>query len=252
LEFVEMNKPLLEIACFNIESALKAAHAGADRIELCDNYYEGGTTPSFGMIQYAIQKINIPINVMIRPRGGDFLYSSAEFEIMKQDILTIKKLGINGIVTGILTSKRTVDLVRMKELIEIAKPLEITFHKAFDLCPDQTTALETLIELGIHRILTSGGEKNAWEGLQKIKELVKQSGDQIIIMPGGGIRHQNIGKLKIQTGAKEYHSAALVKRMANTRTLEFDNLSHPEQYNHPDISVNEQEIKAMQKILSAT
>ncbi len=201
-------KKILEICCYTIESAIKAELAGADRIELCENYSEGGTTPSYANIKYAVDKLYIPVNVIIRPRGGDFLYSDLEFDIIKQNVQIAKQLGANGIVIGFLTADGNIDIKRTKEIINIAKPMEITFHRAFDRCENPFVALEQLIDLGVDRILTSGQKQTALEGVNIISQLVKQAEDKIIIMPGSGINDNNITELIEKTNAIEFHSSA--------------------------------------------
>jgi copper homeostasis protein len=201
-------KRKLEICCYSVESAIDAEKAGASRIELCDNYSEGGTTPSFASIETAINKLAIPVNVIIRPRGGDFLYSDIEFEIIKQDIIHCKKIGANGIVIGFLKTDGNIDIEKTKEIVQLAKPMEITFHRAFDMSKNPIKALEELRELGITRILSSGAKNTAPEGKDLLEELVKNAQDQIIIMPGSGVNEQTISDLLQETKAKEYHSSA--------------------------------------------
>ena len=199
---------MLEICCANIASALNAQAAGADRIELCDNLWEGGTTPSFGMLKVLRQELKIQIFVLIRPRGGDFLYSDAEFKVMLQDIYLAKELGADGIVSGILKADGTVDCDRTTALIEAASPLPFTFHRAFDCSRDLNEALEDIIFCGAKRILTSGGKNSVAEGIEPLKELNKQAAGRIIILPGGGINSQNIQSIKEKTGCTEFHLSA--------------------------------------------
>jgi copper homeostasis protein len=198
----------LEICCFNMESARIAQGAGADRIELCASPGEGGTTPSFGLLRYAREKISVPIFPIIRPRGGDFLYSEEEFDVMMKDVLQCRQLHADGIVTGLLGSDGTVDKTRLSRLVERAFPLEVTFHRAFDWTADPFEALETILDAGCSRILTSGQKELAMEGKELIGELVRQAAERIIIMPGSGVRAKNIAQLAGATGAKEFHSSA--------------------------------------------
>jgi copper homeostasis protein len=198
----------LEIIGFNIESCIAAQNAGANRIELCDGPGEGGTTPSYGFIKSARKVLEIDLYVMIRPRGGDFLYTNEEFEIMKADVAICKELGCDGIVFGILTKDGKVDKGRCKEIIDLAYPLEATFHRAFDRVADPVEALEDVIELGFERILTSGLKPKAEDGRQTIFELISKANDRIIIMPGSGITSENIISIAESTGAKELHSSA--------------------------------------------
>jgi copper homeostasis protein len=198
----------LEIIGFTIESCIKAQQAGANRIELCDNPSEGGTTPSYGFINAARKKLSIELYIMIRPRGGDFLYSEEEFNIMKADIALCKQAGCDGIVIGILNSDGTIDKKRNDELVEYAYPLGVTFHRAFDRAKDPFQSLEDIVEIGCERILTSGQQKKAIEGISLIKDLVQQSGERIIIMPGSGVNTENIIHIAESTGATEFHSSA--------------------------------------------
>jgi copper homeostasis protein len=198
----------LEICIDSAHAAIAAEKGGAQRVELCDNLAEGGTTPSAGMIALTRQHISIGLHVLIRPRRGDFLYSDLEFEIMKHDIEVAKKLGADGVVIGILKADGTIDIDRTHELIALAQPLSVTFHRAFDLTPDPYQALNDLLQLGVQRLLTSGQKATAYEGAQLIRELVKQAGEQFIVMPGAGINEQNIKDIITITGAKEYHTSA--------------------------------------------
>ncbi|MES2373114.1 MAG: copper homeostasis protein CutC [Bacteroidota bacterium] len=199
---------ILEIAVFNIESALLAVSAGADRLELCENPGEGGTTPSYGTMKIVREKVSIPVFPIIRVRGGDFLYTDAEFAVMKKDIELCKQLGFEGVVIGLLHVDGSVDAERTKELADLAYPMEVTFHRAFDRAADPLAAMETIINCGCHRILTSGQVPNAGDGKELIKQLVEQANDRIIIMPGSGVRSSNIKEIAVYTGAVELHSSA--------------------------------------------
>jgi copper homeostasis protein len=200
-----MDNIKIEVCAYSVQSAINAAEAGADRIELCDNFLEGGTTPSYGAVELARKKISIKLNVLIRPRGGDFLYSPVEFETMLKDISTAKKLGADGIAVGVLTSDGHVDEARMKKIMKSAGTMSVTFHRAFDCVADQAAAMEKLIELGVDRILTSGLKKSAYKGKEIIARIVQKAGERIIIMPGSGIDEKNIEELVNVTKAKEYH-----------------------------------------------
>ncbi|NVO19356.1 MAG: copper homeostasis protein CutC [Bacteroidetes bacterium] len=199
---------LIEIATFSVEAAVIAQKSGADRIELCSSPLEGGLTPSSGCIQTVRKLLNIPLNVMIRPREGDFYYSSREFETMLTDIEILKNEGVDGIVTGVLHSNGSIDSTRMQLILKQAGSMEITFHRAFDMTRDPLNALDTLIGLGIKRILTSGCRASAMDGLEKIKELQQAAGNQIVIMPGGGINETNILEIIQSTGVSEVHMTA--------------------------------------------
>ncbi len=208
----------LEICVDSIDSALNAQMAGADRVELCDNLIEGGTTPSFGMIATVRHKLSIDVNVIIRPRGGDFLYSDDEFNVMKKDIEICRDTGIDGVVTGILKKDGTVDTERTGELVRLAGPMKVTFHRAFDMCPDPVKGLEDIIKTGSYRILTSGHKNSAAEGLELIAQLVKLAGNRIIIMPGGGLNANNIEDIIFKSKSKEFH---LTGRSLTDSKMEF-------------------------------
>ena len=213
------NKIKLEVCIDSVQSAINAEKGGASRVELCDNLFEGGTTPSAGTIELARQHINIGLQVIIRPRGGDFLYSDLEFEIMKKDILLAKQLGADGVVFGILKADGTVDKARNAELFALAQPMSTTFHRAFDMTADPFQALEDIISLGIHRVLTSGQERSVAEGVPLIAQLVEKAGDRIIILPGGGIDEFNIGKIVEATGVKECHISGRKKVASNMQFI---------------------------------
>jgi copper homeostasis protein len=196
---------ILEVCVDSIAGALAAQEGGAQRVELCANLFEGGTTPSAATIEFVRKQLAIDLNVMIRPRAGDFLYSNLEFAIMRRDIEITKAAGGNGIVIGLLTEYGKIDIERTKALTELARPLSVTFHRAFDMVADAGEALETLIHLGLDRVLTSGLEPTALEGADTIAQLNHQAAGRIIIMPGGGIHERNIAKIVRQTGADEIH-----------------------------------------------
>jgi copper homeostasis protein len=198
----------LEICANSYESALAAQNGGAKRVEFCDNLAEGGTTPSYAQIALAKKNLSIEVWPIIRPRGGDFLYSDIEFELMKEDIRICRSLNCEGIVTGILKADGTIDKERCAELIELAKPMEVAFHRAFDMSNDMDQALEDLIALQIKRVLTSGGAPSAILGSEKLAQLVKKADGRIIIMPGAGINGNNIKELIDQTGATQFHASA--------------------------------------------
>jgi len=197
---------LVEICVGSLNSALAAQQGDAHRIELCDNLYEGGTTPSYGTINIVRELLNIPIHVIIRPRGGDFCYNSEEFEVMKEDVRICKEMGIDGVVIGILLPDGRIDESRTTQLVKLARPMSITFHRAFDMTPDPWLALTALKELGIDRILTSGQKNTAVEGAEVIKQLIHRAGSEIMILPGGGLNEDNIAEFAQYTGAKEYHA----------------------------------------------
>lgn len=198
----------IEICAGSLTSALNAQEGGAFRVELCDNLKEGGTTPSYGTLLLARKNLDIKLYVLIRPRGGDFLYDDLTFEIMKKDIEQCKNLGCDGVVFGILKADGQIDKERCLELKLTAGKMGTTFHRAFDRCKDPFQALEDVIELGFERILTSGLEINAIKGATMISKLIEQANGRIVIMPGAGIRRDNLGELIRLTGASEYHTTA--------------------------------------------
>ena len=205
-----MKKAQLEIACFNLESAVIAQENGADRVELCANRNEGGTTPDFELTKTVRKKITIDLNVMIRPRGGDFVYSDSELEQMKVEILAFKKLQVDGFVFGILNKDGSLNVLQNAALVAWANPLPCTFHRAFDGIKNKFQALESLIECGFKTILTSGEETTVIDGIDVLATLVEKANDRIIIMPGGGLRSSNIELLKEKTKAVFYHSSAVI------------------------------------------
>lgn len=195
---------IVEICANSFESAFNAQKAGAHRIELCSELAVGGITPSYGLIKQVMTLLSIPVFVLVRPRSGDFNYSDREFEIMKHDIELCKKLGCMGIVSGILYEDNSIDILRMKELIELVKPLPFVFHRAFDLVPDPINALNILMALGVQRVLTSGQESTALRGLELIQKLKDQAKNKISILPGGGINLENVMQFK-EAGFNEIH-----------------------------------------------
>jgi copper homeostasis protein len=202
----------IEIVVYNIESALKAQEGGADRIELCDNPAEGGTTPSFGVIEAVRQNVNLDVFVMIRPRGGDFHYSNYEFHCMKRDIDQCQKLSTDGVVLGILNANGTIDKKRCKELIDRARPMKVTCHRAFDMTRDPFEALEDCIEAGFDRILTAGQQAVASKGTALIAELIKKATGRISIMPGSGVNEGTVEHIVRETGCREIHFSATAFR----------------------------------------
>ena len=200
---------IFEICVDSIAGVRAAKAAGAGRVELCADLLEGGITPSRGMIRQARTIAGIGLNVMIRPRGGDFLFDDDEFATMRSDIETAKAEGADGVVIGLLSATGEIDIARTRELIALARPLSVTFHRAFDMTPDPFRALEALIELGVDRVLTSGQEASVLEGLPLIVELIERAGDRIVIMPGGGITARNIDRILAAARPREIHFAAL-------------------------------------------
>ena len=183
---------IIEVCAESYEYALKAEKAGADRIELCKDLHLDGLTPDYESAKRTIDTLDIPVFILIRPRGGDFIYSHEEFELMKRDILKFKKMGCKGIVSGVLNDDNTIDIKKTKELVELSRPLEFTFHRAFDKVNNPLNEIENLIELGIDRVLTSGQKEKAIDGLVLLKQLNSISKNRIKIMPGSGINKSNI------------------------------------------------------------
>jgi copper homeostasis protein len=195
----------LEICVDNVESAMVAQYAGADRIELCNNLQEGGTTPGSGMISSARDNLCIGLNVIIRPRGGDFLYTDLEYDIMRREIEVCGECGADGVVLGILLPGGEIDTERTAKLVELARPMSVTFHRAFDMCNDPFKGLEDVIAAGANRLLTSGQKNKAEDGIGLITDLIVKADGRIIIMPGSGINPSNILAIARATGAKEFH-----------------------------------------------
>jgi copper homeostasis protein len=224
---------LLEVLVESVESAQAAMAGGADRLEVCQNLFEGGTTPSAGLVAALRRHVPLPLNVMLRPRGGDFCYSDAEFEVLRHDLAVFKELGAAGLVLGLLQPDGTVDAPRTAELLALARPLPVTFHRAIDMTRDPFEALETLIGLGVDRVLTSGGEATVLEGAEVIAEMIRRAGDRIVVMPGGGIRERNVERIARLTGARELHvsgSRSVASRMEyrNSRVSMGRELRAPE------------------------
>ncbi|HMD14036.1 MAG TPA: copper homeostasis protein CutC [Bacteroidota bacterium] len=224
---------LLEISLDSVKSAVAAERGGAQRVELCDNLDAGGTTPNRETIELARKKITVGLHVMIRPRPGDFCYSESEFDSMKKDIAAVKKLGVDGVVFGILKKDRTVDTERTKILIDLAKPMSTTFHRAFDVASDPVRALEDIISAGCYRLLTSGQQPTAEEGLPLIAKLIELAGKRIVIMPGCAINAQNAKVILEKTGATEIHIGTAATSHVGSRHV-----------------VDEQKVKMFMQILS--
>jgi copper homeostasis protein len=198
----------LEICVDSVESAIAAERGGAQRIELCTDLLEGGITPGAGLIASVRRRIAIDVFVMIRPRGGDFCYTELEFEVMQEEIKHARQLGADGIVLGLLDEQGRVDVGRTRHLVELARPLPVTFHRAIDMTPDLPTALSDVLATGASRILTSGGAPNATRGVREIARMVETANGSIAIMAGGGISANTIATIAETTGASEFHSSA--------------------------------------------
>jgi len=240
-------KYLIEIATSDFLTTKSAVEGGADRVELCANLAEGGTTPSYAHIKKCRETFDIALFPIIRPRGGDFLYTKDEFEIMKNDIKLCKELGCEGIVIGLLNMDGTIDMTRTSELIELAYPLEVTFHRAFDRCKDPFAALEELIEIGCQRILTSGQKPTVSEGVDLIVKLNKKADDRIIILPGSGVRKDNIKMLAEKTGCIEFHSSLRGKAKSPMQFIHPAFADSTESYYNNEISPDE--VRALRNAL---
>jgi copper homeostasis protein len=199
------SRVLVEVCVDSLASAIAAERGGAARVELCSSLIEGGITPSSGLIEVTRTAVSLPIHVMIRPRGGDFCYEDDEFEIMRRDIAVAKQLGANGVVLGILDVHGNVDVARTRQLADLARPLCVTFHRAFDMSTDLFRALDDVCAAGIDRLLTSGGQATSLQGQETIAQLVRKSEGRVVVMPGSGIKPENVHGLVTQTGAKEIH-----------------------------------------------
>ena len=208
----------LEICIDSVESAIAAELGGAQRVELCSDLLEGGITPSAGLIASVRRNIGIGLWVMIRPRGGDFCYTDREFELIHEDVAHARALGADGLVLGVLDVHACVDVVRTRQLVEMAGPLPVTFHRAIDMTPDMSVALEDIISTGATRVLTSGGAKDAASGMSQINRMAEAAKERIAIMPGGGITVDNIVAIAEGTGATEFHASL---RTAHPSPVEF-------------------------------
>lgn len=198
-------KPLIEVCVDSVQSALAAEAGGAARVELCDNLPEGGTTPSAGVIAAVRKQLRIPLHVIVRPRGGDFCYSDVEFGVMERDIALAKQLGADGVVLGILLANGSVDVERTRALIALARPMSVTFHRAFDMTCDAFEALDALIDLGADRILTSGQQPSVLEGLDLITALVRRADGRIVILACGGVDERNASRVVAESHVRELH-----------------------------------------------
>ncbi len=214
--------PLLEIAAASIASALAAQEGGADRIELCANLREGGTTPSYGILAEARKRLRIPIHVLIRPRGGDFLYDEAETDVMLRDIGACVQAGADGVVIGALDADGDIDAALCRRLIGAAGRLDVTFHRAFDAARDREAALETIVALGCKRVLTSGGAASAPQGAEAIAQFVRQAAGRVAVMAGGGVNAGNVRELVVRTGVADCHGSAGAERRSGMRLRRTD------------------------------
>lgn len=240
-------KYIIEIATADFITTKAAVEGGADRIELCAALTEGGTTPSQGMIRRCREAFSVSLFPIIRPRSGDFLYSDDEYEIMLKDVLLCKQSSCDGVVIGLLRSNGDIDLSRTARLVEAAYPMEVTFHRAFDRCRDPLAALEELISIGCQRILTSGQQPSAPDGMELIAQLVTAASHRIVIMPGSGVRKENIRSLAENSGATEFHSSLRGKARSKMEFIHPSFAASEESYTNP--SIDPEEVRALRKAL---
>jgi len=217
-----MSKILLEAPVFNLQGALEAAEQGIDRLELCANFPEGGETPSAGMLRFLKSEVDIPVFVMIRPRGGDFVYSQKELLVMKQDIQILGEMGADGFVFGVLDEKGNVDQKANEFLKRATGAKPCTFHRAFDASADLSDSLEKIIDLGFDRILTSGGKNSLTEGLDMVTQLLAKAKDRIIIMPGGGTKAEHVPILRATGFLKEVHASCKLAKVSENQFINPD------------------------------
>lgn len=222
-----MRDVVFELCAESIDACVAAGNGGADRVELCSALSEGGLTPSHGLLQEALRLSKVPVHTMVRPRGGNFVYSEAEFSVMREDIVHGLKLGVHGFVLGILRGDGTVDIERTQQLVALAAPYEATFHRALDDTPDLSQALEDVIASGCRRVLTSGGKTDVVAGADALAALVKQTAGRIQIAVGGGLRLENAAQLARVTGATHFHGS--LRRLV-PGSVQSDGRSKPDEY----------------------
>jgi|LGVE01.1.fsa_nt_gb copper homeostasis protein len=241
----------LEVSTYNIEGVIEAYRLGADRVELCDNIKEGGTTPSYGFIKKSLDVDHPEVFIIVRPRGGDFLYTEYEFDIMKNDIKMAKKLGIDGVVSGVLLANGNIDIVRTKELVELSKPMKFTFHRAFDMTKGYKKSIAELIDIGVDIVLTSGMENKAEDGLAVLKELVETSRGEIEILVGSGVNPNNMEKIYIDSGITNFHMSA-VKEIESEMTFFNKRLSmgNVEAEEYTKLTVDSNKIEGAVKVIN--
>jgi len=227
---------VLEIATSDFATTQLAVEGGADRIELCCNLGEGGTTPAYGVLRQCREKFDLPLFPIIRPRSGDFLYTRDEFACMIEDVKICKALGFDGVVAGILLSDGHIDRSRMAKLVNAAYPMSVTFHRAFDRCHDPLNALEEIIEIGCERILTSGQQLQAPDGVALIRQLNEAAAGRIIIMPGSGVRPENVAQLAGQTGCVEFHASLRAKEKSRMAFVQPAFAGDADSYEQPGLA----------------
>jgi copper homeostasis protein len=239
------NPLLLEICVESVDRAVSAERGGAHRVELCSDLSSGGITPSAGLMETARRHVHIPIHILIRPRAGDFLYTDYELEIMERDIRIAKQLRMNGIVLGLLDDKKRVDVERTRELVRLANPLPVTFHRAFDQCKDMFSALEAVAQTGAKRILTSGGKASVSESLVRLADLVESAGRRIVVMPGGGIGPGNVQRVLQKTGAGEIHTSLGMSNVATNGTSRSNDAVAKQTRNSTEFEEKVRKVRAM-------
>ncbi len=239
---------ILEIATSDFSTTQLAVEGGADRIELCCNLGEGGTTPAYGVMKQCRQRFALPIFPIIRPRAGDFLYTDDEFECMLRDVKVCKELGFDGVVAGILLTGGGIDRSRMAKVVNAAYPMSVTFHRAFDRCHDPLRALEEIIEMGCERILTSGQQLQAPDGVELIRQLNEMAAGRIIIMPGSGVRPDNVAQLAAQTGCAEFHASLRTKEKSRMEFVQPAFAGDADSYEQPGLAA--QAIGEMRRALA--
>lgn len=234
----------IEICANSVQSAINADKAGADRIELCQNLNEGGTTPSYATIKYCVEHLSVKTMVLIRPRPGDFCYNEAEYEAIKNDVSMCRELGAHGVVVGFLDRNLNIDAKRTAEIVKLAKPMEVTFHRAFDRCRNWQIALEQIIECGCDRILTSGQHKTALEGIENLCKIVEQANGRIAILAGSGVNSQNATTIIKETGVTEVHSSCkhIVENLQKT------NIEESSKYSETDLEEAKQIVELVKNM----
>ena len=228
------NRLTFEICAPSVQSAIHADLGGADRIELCQNLAEGGTTPSFGSIQYCVENLSLKTYVLIRPRPGDFCYNKEEFEVIKKEVQACKELGVHGVVVGFLNPDRSLDGDKTKEIRELAGPMQLTFHRAIDICSDWRSTLRQLIEIGYDRVLTSGTAPTAFQGIPVLKEMVQEAQGRIVILAGSGVNYMNGLEIVNQTGVRELHASCTTIKSTQDLHISPDLYLDSSNYEHKE------------------
>ncbi len=239
------NRLTFEICAPSVQSAIHADLGGADRIELCQNLAEGGTTPSFGSIQYCVENLSLKTYVLIRPRPGDFCYNNEEFEVIKKEVQACKELGVHGVVVGFLNPDRSLDLDKTKEIRELAGTMQLTFHRAIDICADWRSTLRQLIEIGYNRVLTSGTAPTAFQGIPVLKEMVQEAQGRIVILAGSGVNYTNGLEIVNQTGVRELHASCTTIKSTQDLNISPDLYLDSSNYEH-----KESDLQLIKKLVS--